>query len=171
MGAAPACMANAAAERKRQAWPVRPSSPGSDDRTDAVDLEQPAVALINGRCDLLGQRSQPGVAVSDLGDQIAGELLADDLHRAGRPDAKQHATGGGNSQIDLGATGHEITKQGVELVDQSGAVADHVAAALVEHGRDGRSVLSGDRQPITDQCCDTGRSSRVDCVIVASAAA
>jgi hypothetical protein len=61
-----------------------PEQAAGDDEADAIDGAQRAAVLGDGGRDLCGERLQPLISVSDLGDQVAGQLLARPL-RLARP--------------------------------------------------------------------------------------
>jgi hypothetical protein len=107
--------------------------PPGDDRPDAVDSGQLAAVLGYGRRDRFGQRLEPLVGVTDLGEQVAGRLLAGRFDRSSRTDGGQRRGGDQGREIDRGATGHQVAQQRMQkLVDQPGPLGDHVVAALVQ---------------------------------------
>jgi len=54
---------------------------GGQYRADAINIGQSAAVLGQGRAHPLGDGGHPGVHAADLGDQVAGKLLAGLLHR------------------------------------------------------------------------------------------
>ena len=114
---------------------------------------------------------QPLVGVTDLGDQVAGQLLAGRLDRPGRPHAGEQPGRGSGGQIGRRAARHEIPQQRVQLVDQPGPLGDHVVAPLIEQRQHRGEILGHDRVRVTMQRGDAGRRGRVDHVVLAPPAA
>jgi hypothetical protein len=76
----------------------------------------------------------------------------------------------GRGQVSVRAAGHQIAQQGVQLVDQPGALRDQVGSALVQQRQRGADILPDDWSGIPAQSGDTGGRGRVDHVVLAAPA-
>jgi hypothetical protein len=67
--------------------------------------------------------------------------------------------------------GQQVAQQCMQLVDQPGALADHVAAALIQQPQNSRQVIGGNKVGIPAQGGDGGRGRGIDDIVLAPSAA
>jgi hypothetical protein len=94
---------------------------GGQHRADPEQLHQAALGLLDRGSDPLLDRCNAPVQVADVGDQVAGELVADDGRRAGRRDLPQQRSGAVSGEVTGSAGGDQIDQQPVQPVEGSGS--------------------------------------------------
>jgi hypothetical protein len=130
--------------------------PAGDRQADARDLGEAATGLGDDHSDLLGDGPNKVVGVADLGDDVAGELLAGDLAGPDRPNAGQQPRGGCSGHVRVGTAWQQVAQQRVQLADQTRPMCDEVVAALIEQPEHGRRGFGQDRSRVPVQRTGTG---------------
>ena len=122
----------------------------------------------DGVLDPFADHGQPSIQSADLGDQVPGDLLAGAVRGGQRTNTAQQRGGPVGTQLPWGATGDELAQHRMELVDAAGALADQVAAPLLQHRQHDRRVLWLQLLGVALQGRDPGRGGRVQRVGLAA---
>jgi hypothetical protein len=146
--------------------PDSTEQPSGHHRPDAIDLQKPTSDVGDRVGDLAGEGLQPPVGVPDLGDELAGELLAHRLDRARGANGVQQSGRDRRGQVGGRPAGHQVAQQRMQLVDQPGALRDQVVATLIEQRQQRRHFLGLDELRVSGERSDTGRRGRVDDVVL-----
>jgi hypothetical protein len=117
---------------------------GGQHRPDPEQLQQAGVGLDDRRLDAHLDRGDPLLQVMDVGDELAGELVASDRRRTSGRDPGQQRGGALGGEVASGAAWDQVDQQPMQPVDGLGAPGDQVLPPLGQQLQHHRLVLDAD---------------------------